>query len=154
VREAAAFPRLETISRTGTALTVPGVASDYGVSVGWHVIAPGGDQIVFRRLAGAQPGIRDFRSDREKGKEPGAEEAWVEHAGLSTFDALAPTIAVVVRFPVWVAELKIPSGRRCSIAKTGPPRHYTIWGEPRVLLGSVVRVYRQGEASGSLEAVS
>jgi hypothetical protein len=70
---------------------------------------------------------------------------------LSVFDSATVAVAVVHRFPVFVAELAVPADALCSIAKTGPAGHYTIWGDPQLLADAVTRVFRQNHASGTLE---
>ena len=126
-------------------------SSDYDVPSGAHVALPGDGQIVYRRLAGASPGPKDFRSDRDRGRPHPTSEPWIEHTGLSVFDSAAVAVALVVRFPVFIAELAVPAGALCSIAKTGPARHYTVWGDPDVLVASVTRIFRHNHASGTLE---
>jgi hypothetical protein len=132
-------------------MALPKIAKDYGLPSDAHVAMSGAGQILYRVLAGAQPGVKDFRSDREKNRAPAPNEPWIEHAGLSMFDTGEVALAIVSRFPAFVAELEIPLGKLCSVAKTGPPRHFTVWGEPNTLLSSVVRVFRQNYASATLE---
>jgi hypothetical protein len=62
-------------------------------------------------------------------------------------------LAYISRYPVWIAEMAVPADARCSIAKTGPPRHFTVWGDPRVVLRSVRAVYRQRDSGDQLERV-
>jgi hypothetical protein len=135
-------------------MAFPLSADHYEVPEGSHVAAPGDGQVVYRRLAGAEPGVRDFRSDAVANKPAVEEEPWIEHAGLSVFDAPDIAAGVVARFPVFIAELAVPIGDLCSIAKTGPANHYTVWGDPRALLNGVTKIYRQNDASGTLEVHS
>jgi hypothetical protein len=139
-------------------MTLPTSADRFDVPAGAHVAVPGGGQVVYRRLAGAEPGIKDFRSDRDRGRPPAPGEPWIEHAGLSVFDAAEAAVSVVSRFPVFIAELAVPSPAEaelatppCSIAKTGPAGHFTVWGPPEILAACVSRVFRQRYESGTLE---
>lgn len=129
----------------------PQAASSYDVPRDAHVALAGAGQVVYRRLAGASPGPKDFRSDRDRGRPHPDDEPWIEHAGLSVFDAARVAVDVVVRFPVFVAEFAVPSAAQCSIAKTGPPNHYTVWGDPELLVAAVTKIFRQNHASGTLE---
>jgi hypothetical protein len=129
----------------------PRSASNYDVPDGAHVPLAGAGQIVYRRLAGASPGPQDFRSDRDRGRPHPDDEPWIEHAGPSVFDSARFAVDLVVRFPVFVAEFAVPPGSQCSIAKTGPRGHYTVWGDPDVPADAVTRIFRQNHASGTLE---
>jgi hypothetical protein len=129
----------------------PHSASSYDVAHGAHVAVEGSGQVVYRRLAGASAGPKDFRSDRDRGRPHPDDEPSIEHAGLSVFDSARFAVDVVVRFSVFVAELAVPGGSQCSIAKTGPPGHYTVWGDPDVLVAAVTKIFRQNHASGTLE---
>jgi hypothetical protein len=75
---------------------------------------------VYRILQGAQPGRKDFQSDREMGRPQGADEPWIEHVGISVYDNAPMALAYISRYPVWIAEMAVPADARCSIAKTGP----------------------------------
>jgi hypothetical protein len=132
-------------------MTLPSSSDHYAAPPGAHVALPGADQVVYRRLAGAMPGPKDFRSDRDRGRAHNDDEPWIEHAGLSVFSSAGSAVDVVVRFPVFVAELTVPEDLQCSIAKTGPVGHYTVWGDPEVLAAAVTKIFRQNHASGTLE---
>jgi hypothetical protein len=90
-------------------MTLPRSSDRYDVPAGTHIAVPGDGQVVYRRLAGAEPGTKDFRSDRDRGRPPAAREPWIEHAGLSVFDAAEAAVSVVTRFPVFIAELAVPT---------------------------------------------
>jgi len=111
-------------------------------------------QVVYRLLGGVQPAKTDFRSDEVANRPLGPDEPWIEHAGVSMFDDLNVALQLVQRFPVHVAELELPPDAGCSIAKTGPPRHFTVWGEPKRLYGCVRNVFRQNHEGASVESTS
>src|SRR5687767_9235683 len=110
--------------------------------------------MVYRLLNGVQPAKTDFRSDQVAGRPLGPDEPWIEHAGVSVYDDLDVALQLVQRFPVHVAELELPARAGCSIAKTGPPRHFTVWGEPKRLYRSVQNVFRQSYQGASVESAS
>ena len=132
-------------------MTFPFSSDQYAVPGDAHVALAGAGQVVYRRLAGAMSGPKDFRSDRDRGRPHNDDEPWIEHAGLSVFDSAEGAVDVVLRFPVFVAEFALPADAQCSIAKTGPLGHYTVWGDPEILASSVTKVFRQNHVSGTLE---
>jgi hypothetical protein len=94
------------------------------------------------------PTIRDFLSNAEAGKRLRAEAGETEEQwrGLSGFDSLTAAQAMlrrVPRFPLrLVALLELPDDAPVRSRKTFGPGHYTLWGEPELLLGAVVAVIR------------
>jgi hypothetical protein len=127
---------------------LPDLPHGYGAPADALLAFPTNGQVVCRVLKGAQPAKSDFRSDEMAGRPRGRNEAWIEHAGVSVYDDPQTALAIVRRFPVYVAEVQLMPDLGCSIARTGPPRHFTVWGDPGVLL---VSVYRQTRANGALE---
>jgi len=132
-------------------MPLPEPAPRYGLPADALVAFAADGQVVFRVLKGAEPGRNDFRSDEAAGRPRGPPEPWIEHAGLSAWDDITIAHANVSRFPVYVAEVELPPESWCSIAKTGPPRHFTVWAESKVLLGGLRAVYRQKYANGPAE---
>jgi hypothetical protein len=124
-------------------MALPEGPESYNLPLDAVVALAAGGQRVYRVLRGATPGRADSRSDREAGRPFGGSESWVEHAGLSVYDDPAVSVTIAMRWPVFVAELALPAGAGCSIAKTGGAGHFTIWGPPDVLLTSIASLYRQ-----------
>jgi hypothetical protein len=38
------------------------------------------------------------------------------------------------KYPSWVAELNIPAGMSMHVAKTLGKNHYSVWGDPKLLV--------------------
>jgi hypothetical protein len=132
-------------------MALPRPAQEYGLPVGGLAAVPGSGQVLYRILRDRQPSKDDFRSDEAAGRPRGPSEPWIEHTGISTFDDLVVATALLGRFPVFVAELALPEARACSVAKTGQPHHYTVWGDRKILLASVRTVYLQRYAKAPIE---
>jgi hypothetical protein len=132
-------------------MALPEPAGAYDLPDDAHVAFAGDGQVVYRALRRRDAAKDDFRSDQMANRAKGPTEPWIEHAGVSVYDDPDALVALLARFPVYIAELEVPADASCSVAKTGPPRHFTIWGEPKVLLASIRTVYRQNHKSGPLE---
>jgi hypothetical protein len=132
-------------------MALPDPAAVEGLPDDAVVAYPAGGQTVFRILKANQPAKDDFRSDEMAGRPKGADETWIEHTGISVYDDVHVALALIGRFPVSIAEIDLPPDAGCSIAKTGPPHHFTVWGDRKTLLDSVRTVYLQKYASGPLE---
>ena len=101
---------------------------------------------VYRFVATDPPTSRDFSSNFRLGRprRPRAGETEDEWRGLSVFDSLGAACAMLLRVPRFplrlVAGLDLPDEVPVRIEKTFGPVHYTLWGEPQVLLDAVVAV--------------
>jgi hypothetical protein len=135
-------------------MAFPAPPSVYGLPDDAHVASAGDAQRIYRVLRGAEPGRNDLRSDQAVGRPGAPSEPWIEHAGLSVFDDVAVAVAIASRYPVYVAGIDLPRGLGCSIAKTGPPRHFTVWADPNVLAASVHAVYRLRYLGSELELIT
>lgn len=115
-----------------------------------HEIENGGDELeLFRIVRGdqaEQPAFLDsFRSHYELGLPPRGTErrAAVIHMGLSTYRAVSQARGTATRFPAigsHLARLRLTAGHGLNFADTGHPGHVTLWGDPVVLVDSVVEV--------------
>ena len=89
------------------------------------------------------PTINDFLSNAARGSPPrGPERTWPElHSGLSVYltPERAADVARRLPFAQAIGELEIPDDAPVTIRKTLGPGHFTVWGDPDVLLGCVVR---------------
>jgi hypothetical protein len=130
---------------------LPESPTTYGLPEDAIAALPSDGQVVYRVLQSREPGKNDFRSDEMAGRPKGSAELWIEHAGLSVFDDPRVAAALCNRYPVYIAEVELTGDADCSIAKTGQPRHFSVWGDRRVLLANVRSVYRQLHSGGSLD---
>jgi hypothetical protein len=132
-------------------LPLPEAPTTYGLPNDAIAAMPGDGQVVYRVLQDRQPSKNDFRSDQAAGRPKGGTELWIEHTGVSVFDDPQVAAAIGSRYPIYIAEISVPANADCSIAKTGPPRHFTVWGDRRVLVANARTVYRQLHGNGLLE---
>jgi hypothetical protein len=133
---------------------LPEPPTTYGLPSDAIVALPGDGQVVYRVLQNRQPSKNDFRSDEAANRPKGSAELWIEHTGLSVFDDPQVAAALCTRYPIYIAEVEVPVDADCSIAKTGQPRHFSIWGDRRVLVANVRTVYRQLHSNGPLEPLT
>ena len=102
----------------------------------------------YRFVAAEPPTVRDFASNFQLGRprRPQAGETEEEWRGLSVFDSIAAARAMlrrVPRFPLrLLARLEFPDDTPVQIKQTFAPGHYTVWGDPQVLLDTVAAVER------------
>ena len=120
----------------------PPPPGEHGLPDDTFIVAPARHQIVFRVLGRAEGRRRDFESNREKGRPQAPDETYADYLGVSVF--LDPELAIesAVRWPKHVAGVLLPQNAGFSIARTYPQilGHYTIWGDPDILLTNVERV--------------
>jgi hypothetical protein len=104
---------------------------------------------VYRIARGADrnaPVVLDsLRSHYERGAPPRGYERRlaVIHMGLSVFSTRAAAAAMALRWPMiglFVAELNLEPGNGLCLADTGQPGHWTLWGRPLQLLGSIADI--------------
>jgi hypothetical protein len=92
------------------------------------------------------PSPRDFFSNVTKRRRPPAydQETLRLWAGISMFDTLERAQERARHLPVmgaFIAEVQIPDNGPVYFEQTGTdPHHYTIWGDPMVLLDAVIMV--------------
>ena len=104
--------------------------------------------VFFRFVATDPPTVRDFFSNFQLGRprRPQAGETEEEWRGLSVFDSPEAARAMLVRVPRFplrlLARIELPDDASVRIEKTFGPGHYTIWGDPQVLLDAVIAVTR------------
>ncbi len=101
---------------------------------------------VYRIVRGADrnaPVVLDsLRSHYERGSAPRGYERRlaVIHMGLSVFSTREAAAAMALKWPMigmFVAELSLEPGNGLCLADTGQPGHWTLWGRPLQLLGSI-----------------
>ncbi len=104
---------------------------------------------VYRIVRGADrsaPAVLDsLRSHYERGAPPRGYERRLAaiHMGLSVFSTPAAAKAMALKWPVigmFVAELDLKPGNGFCLADTGQPGHWTLWGRPLQLLGSIADI--------------
>lgn len=117
----------------------PPLPGEHGLPDDTFIVAPARHQIGFRVLSRAEGRRRGFESNREKGTPQAPDETYADY---SVF--LNPELAIenAVRWPKHVARVLLPQNEGFSIARTYPEilGHYTIWGDPDILLTNVERV--------------
>ena len=103
---------------------------------------PASGQSMWRLLGANGPKLRDFESNRDKGRSRGRQQPYVAHLGLSMFDSLDLAVRNARIFPAHVARVQLAAGHGFSIARTfaDTKGHHTVWGEPAELWGHVVAV--------------
>lgn len=103
-------------------------------------------RVFFRIVESNPPTILDFTSNAAKGmtlRNPTAETLrwW---AGISVYDNQGDARSLARQRPqlgTFIAELLIPEGSTIRYERTGQRRgHYTLWGEPGLLLACVIAV--------------
>ena len=108
-------------------------------------MAEGAAQVLYRIVQTDPPTFTDFLSNAAQGLEPrGAAlrqpELW---SGLSMFGSVELAYARARRFPrlgQYVATVRILDEESVVSRQTLGEGHYTVWGEPKALLGAVIKV--------------
>jgi hypothetical protein len=103
--------------------------------------------VFFHMVATSPPTINDFRSNQERGRTPRKpltseqQELW---SGISAYESWAQARRKAGASPwlgEYIAELHIPPGSEIRMRRTTSSRgHWTVWGEPALLLACVVSV--------------
>jgi hypothetical protein len=123
---------------------LPPLAADIGLRADATVVVPAHGQVVFRLLGRSAARVFDFQSahDRDRPARPGQD--FLDYVGLSTFGSEEAAIRTARRFPKIIARVHLPAGEGLMLARTLPDaaQHYTVWGDPQVLLGRVVHITR------------
>jgi hypothetical protein len=76
--------------------------------------------VVFRTLGGSRPRVRDFQSNREKGRARADDEDFADYLGVSVFSSEELATANAVRYPKLIATVVLLRGCRRRW-KTDPP---------------------------------
>lgn len=104
------------------------------------------DRVLYRIVKTNPPTVADFTSNQALHRGPRRITAEVLRLwdGISTHDSPQQSRQMAGLFPLlgsYIAELRIPAGApvRCERTLTSEG-HYTLWGEPLVLLACVVSV--------------
>lgn len=104
-----------------------------------HELAPNTELIVFRIVRSEHvedPVLRNsFRSSFDLERPPRGVErrSAVIHMGISVFREASPAIETARRFAKlgdYLAEVVLRGGNGFNWARTGPPKHLTVWGDP------------------------
>jgi len=101
----------------------------------------------YRIVKSDPPTLLDFTSNAARGRAPRTDEPEVLRlwSGLSAFSTLAQARRKSRISPVlgaFVARLVLPDVGQVRYERTRGTGHYTLWGEPSVLLAAVVSVVR------------
>jgi hypothetical protein len=94
-------------------------------------------QTLFRLIREDEPQPKDFLSYRDRGKPryKGDEELpELLMRGISMFASPGRAERTARYFPKRIARVTMWEGLGVSIAKTRGPGHYTVWGDPEVLV--------------------
>jgi hypothetical protein len=122
---------------------LPHRAEDYGLPAGAIAAVPARGQRLYR-LASDPPETRDFESRLRLGRRPFTDEWPILHAGASMFVEMSQARSRGRRSPVVIAEVYLEEGQGLYLAKTlTSPGHYTVWGDPEVLLHRAHVVYAE-----------
>lgn len=99
---------------------------------------------MYRLIGRSTPRLRDFQSDRDKGRPRELSQGYADYVGLSVFDSEDLARGIAVRFPVVIAAFRLEAGRGFDLARTysSVEGYHTIWGEPADLLERVEAVSR------------
>lgn len=100
---------------------------------------------VFYRVVRTVPPTRtDFLSAKAEGKKPRPAQISdpLLYVGISVFESVAAIEAVRQRTPLVgsIVELRIPDDAPIGVHKTRGPGHWTLVGDPDILLGCVTRI--------------
>jgi hypothetical protein len=129
---------------------LPPLAEDLGLPGGFTLMRPAAGQTVYRVLGRSQARDWDFYSDREKGRPRAPNQDFVDFVGISVFGSQSAALANCARFPKLIAEIHLPSGNGFSIARTFADidEHYSVWGDPELLLDHVSAEVLRVDAPG------
>lgn len=110
------------------------------LGVDWNeavaVVAWRGAGIVYRLVRQDPPRRRDFVSTYEKGAPPmDTPDPFVLFAGISVTDDEGAARSRAVP-PTYLAEVHLGEGLGIYVAKTFGPHHYTLWGQPDILMAA------------------
>jgi hypothetical protein len=108
-----------------------------------------GDTRTFYRITRRNPPrSRDFWSNARKGRRPTSESPQFLRLweGVSVYDSEEWAREQALGLPAmggFIAALRIVCGDRIRCEQTGrDPHHFTLWGEPEILIGCIVSVVR------------
>jgi hypothetical protein len=99
--------------------------------------APASDQVLHRITVREAPSVHDFLSNRDKHDPQMPGEYWFIYVGLSMFETSTQAEAIRDRFRQGqhVAAVPLYEDHGLMLARTRrTPGHYTVWGDPEVLL--------------------
>jgi len=102
----------------------------------------GRTRTLYRIVKSDPPTERDFWSHSRSGLRYHPSKEHVAN-GVSTFDREQEARRTARRFPntgTLIAELRIPRRADVTVAQTMGRHHYTVWGDPELLVTFVVRV--------------
>jgi hypothetical protein len=130
--------------RTWRPWELPPLAQAYGLPTATFIVVPARNHVVYRTLGGSQGRIRDFQSNREKGRPRAEDEDFADHVGVSVFASEELAAENAVRYPKLIAAVILSEGKGLCLARTYADieGHYTVWGDPDDLLASVANVSR------------
>lgn len=112
-----------------------------------------GDEVVYRFLGRAHPRQIDFQSDQERNRPFPPKGWWIDHLGVSTWRSAERASRIAQRFPLHLAELRLPAGPSTYLAETYEPGHLTIWADSEALPRAVTTVYRRKQQGAALEVL-
>jgi hypothetical protein len=98
------------------------------------VVMPARGEMLYRLLSSDEVRERDFFSNHEKDRPPMDGEPHVVHCGISMYEYVDQALLRANRFPLALAAVTLSAGRGVTLAKTYGVGHYTVWGQPSVLI--------------------
>ncbi len=98
------------------------------------VVVPARGEVLFRLLGSEEIKERDFLNNVAKGRPPLGSEPFVARLGLSMYEHPDQAVLKARRYPVALAAVTLVAGSGLMLAKTYGVGHYTVWGDPDVLL--------------------
>ena len=96
---------------------------------------PADGEVLHRLVRQDRPTVESFKSRAVRGRGRLPEGPAILHAGLSMTDTTDQALARGGRYPSNVYQVRLDSDSAIHVAKTFGPGHYTVWGDPEVLLG-------------------
>lgn len=99
---------------------------------------------MYRLIGRSTPRLRDFQSDRDKGRPRAPSQGYADYVGLSVFDSEEIVLANATRFPAVIAAVRLEDAHGFDLARiyADVAGHHTVWGEPSDLLEQVEAVLR------------
>lgn len=105
-------------------------------------IRPAVGELMYRLVGRSTPRLRDFQSDRDKGRPRVPSQGYADYLGISVFESEELASRNAARYPAVIAAVRLDAAHGFDLASTYPDieGHHTVWGEPSQLLEQVERI--------------